>query len=406
MDERRVDQVSLLGVLLGIGSLALGFMQVRANRIAAGVPYPLWRAASPVLLIIFILLLLVALLLSARVDLRPKAARGLPPHTAVLLLGLAGNLILVFPFAAAALSVSRLMPPSSPYARVGLGPGSWLAALSGYILVLASFKGLSGRRIARFAVASLAAALIVALAGAGLFDRLSLVQEWMVRKDRFFSQLGYHVLLSLSVTAVATVIGAPLGVWAHRRKASERSIFGVVGALQTIPSLALFGLLIAPLAFLSHRLPALAEIGISGVGTAPAFIALSLYALLPIVRNTYIGLKVVDASIVEAGRGMGMAKGQLFLSVELPLALPVVMSGIRTSLVQAIGNTTVAALIGAGGLGVFIFQGLGQAAPDLILVGTIPIIALAVTTDRLMAALIRLLTPKGLASAAIGAPAP
>ena len=403
MDESRVDQVSLLGVFFGIGSLALGFMQVRMNRIATGVPYPLWRAASPVLLVTFVLLLLVALLLAARVDARLTAAKALTPYTVALLLGLAGNLILVFPFAAAGLSVTRLMPPDAPYARVGLGPGSWLAALSGYILVLSSLKGLPGRRDARIAIASLAAVLMVALASTGLFDRLSLVQEWMARKDRFFSQLGYHIVLSLSVTAVATVVGAPLGVWAHRRKASERSIFGAVGALQTIPSLALFGLLIAPLAFLSHRFPALAEIGISGVGTAPAFIALTLYALLPIVRNTYIGLKVVDRSIVEAGRGMGMAKGQLFVSVELPLALPVVMSGIRTSLVQAIGNTTVAALIGAGGLGVFIFQGLGQAAPDLILVGTIPIIALAVITDRLMAALIRAITPKGLAPAAIGA---
>ena len=402
MDEGRVDQVSLLGVLCGIGSLALGFMQVRMNRIAAGVAYPLWQAASPALLVAFALLLLAALLLAVRVDLR--LAAGLSPRTVALLLGLTGNLLVVFPFAAAGLSVARLMPPDAPYARVGLGPGSWLAALSGYVLILASLKGLSGRRVARIAVASLAAALMIVLASAGLFDRLSLIEEWTARRDRFFSQLGYHVVLSLSVTAVATIVGAPLGVWAHRRKASERSIFGVVGALQTIPSLALFGLLIAPLAFLSHRLPALAEIGIRGVGTAPAFIALTLYALLPIVRNTYVGLKVVDSSIVEAGRGMGMSKGQLFGSVELPLALPVVMSGIRTSLVQAIGNTTVAALIGAGGLGVFIFQGLGQAAPDLILVGTIPIIALAVITDRLMAALIRALTPKGLAAAAIGAP--
>ncbi len=398
MDERRLDRVSLLGVLVGIGSLGLGFMQVRMNRIASGVPYPLWRAAPPALFAAFLLLLLIALFLAARVDLRLPERGGLTPEATALLLGFTGDLLLVFPFVAGGLSVARLMPPNAPYARVGLAPGSWLAALSGYILLLASLKALPRRRFARLAVASLALILVAVFASAGLFDRLSILQEWMARKDRFFSQLGYHLVLSLSVTAIAALLGTPLGVWAHRRRTSERSIFGVVGALQTIPSLALFGLLIAPLAFLSRRFPTLGMIGISGVGTAPAFIALTLYALLPIVRNTYIGLKVVDPALVEAGRGMGMARGQLFLSVELPLALPVVMNGIRISLVQAIGNTTVAALIGAGGLGVFIFQGLGQAAPDLILLGTIPIIALAVITDRLMALLIRALTPKGISS--------
>lgn len=438
MNERTVDRVALAGVLLGFGSLALGFMQVRSSRVATGVPYPLWRAAPPELTALLLLLLLAALFLA--LPLRPVLRRskpaapgsGAPPrrhggetvHPATppelpaptfppvkgghlprsataALLGLTGDLIIVAVFVTAGLSVHDLLPPGLPYARVGLAPGSWLCALSGYILVLAALQGMSGRNRPRAFLVLLAPILLVALAPSGIFSKLSIVEEFHSRENRFFALLGYHLVLSLSVTAAATIIGMPLGIWARRRRASERSILGVVGTLQTIPSLALFGLLIAPLSLLSHRFPVLSELGISGVGTAPAFIALTLYALLPIVRNTYTGLAVVEPGVVEAGRGMGMSKGQLFLSVELPLALPVIMSGIRISLVQAIGNTTVAALIGAGGLGVFIFQGLGQAAPDLILLGTLPVILLAVVTDRLAAFAIRALTPRGLALSAV-----
>ena len=128
----------------------------------------------------------------------------------------------------------------------------------------------------------------------------------------------------------------------------------------------------------------------------PAVVALTLYALLPITRNTYTSLKVLDPSVLDAARGMGMGKLQLLLNIQIPLSLPILMSGIRISMVQAIGNTTVAALIGAGGFGVFVFQGLDQAVPDLILLGAIPVILLAICIDKIMQLVINSVTPKGL----------
>jgi len=180
----------------------------------------------------------------------------------------------------------------------------------------------------------------------------------------------------------------------------RRIAFFDLNIVQTIPSLALFGLLIFPLAALSRRFPLLHEWGISGIGRAPAILALSFYAMLPIARNTFTALAQIPESLRDAGRGMGMTRRQLLARVEVPLALPLILAGVRTAAVQAVGNTVVAALIGAGGLGIFIFQGLGQYAADMILLGTLPVIAMAVIVDMLMGGLVRLLTPKPLREAA------
>ena len=139
----------------------------------------------------------------------------------------------------------------------------------------------------------------------------------------------------------------------------------------------------------------LASVGVRGIGSAPALIALTLYALLPIVRNTYTGLKGVPSAATEAGRGMGMSPRQLLLRVQLPLALPLVVEGLRAAAVLTIGTTTVAYLIGAGGLGVFIQRGIDQVVPDLVLLGAIPIILLALLVDGLLRILGTALTPRG-----------
>jgi osmoprotectant transport system permease protein len=151
-----------------------------------------------------------------------------------------------------------------------------------------------------------------------------------------------------------------------------------------VPSIALFGLLIGPLSGLASAVPALGALGIGGVGPAPAIIALVLYALLPIARNTLAGLASVPAAAIDAGRGMGMTPRQLFWHVEMPLALPVLLAGLRIVMVQTIGLTVVAALIGAGGLGTFVFDGLGQYATDLVLLGALPAILLALGFDFLL----------------------
>lgn len=160
--------------------------------------------------------------------------------------------------------------------------------------------------------------------------------------------------------------------------------------LAPLASIALLGILIAPLAALAAAVPALAAAGVGGIGPAPAAVALFLYALLPVVANTVAGLARVSPAAVDAARGMGMSEAQMLREVELPLALPTILAGVRIVLVQNIGLCTLAALIGSGGLGVFVFQGIGQAAIDLVLLGAIPTVALAFAASVVLDALVDL----------------
>jgi osmoprotectant transport system permease protein len=184
-----------------------------------------------------------------------------------------------------------------------------------------------------------------------------------------------------------------LALLIRRQPQLQRSVFGVLNFFQTIPSLALFGLLIAPLSYLAAHSPLLQQLGIRGIGWAPALLALVAYSLLPIVRNTSVALQAVAAEVIESARGMGMSPWQVFSQVRLPLALPVILEGMRITSIQAIGLTAVAALIGAEGFGSFIFQGLGQGAMDLVLLGALPTIVLALLADALFSALARYFQP-------------
>ena len=169
-------------------------------------------------------------------------------------------------------------------------------------------------------------------------------------------------------------------------------VFATLNIIQTIPSIALFGLLIGPLTALSNALPTLRTIGIGGIGFTPAVIALVLYGLLPIARNTQAGLLSVPDAVTDAARGMGLTPRQVVTSVSLPLALPSLLAGLRIVTIQTIGMGVVAALIGAGGLGSFVFLGLGQTAIDLVLLGALSTIALALAADALLSTLTLLVT--------------
>ncbi|MFZ2388194.1 MAG: ABC transporter permease, partial [Polaromonas sp.] len=162
------------------------------------------------------------------------------------------------------------------------------------------------------------------------------------------------------------------------------ALFASLNIIQTIPSIALFGLLMAPLALLAASVPVLAHWGIKGVGLAPAVIALTLYSLLPVVRSTAAGLGQVPQPVIDAALGMGMTSRQIFWQVEAPLALPVFLAGLRVATVQTIGMAVVAALIGAGGFGAIMFQGLLGGALDLVLLGVVPVVAMAVGVDALL----------------------
>ena len=187
-------------------------------------------------------------------------------------------------------------------------------------------------------------------------------------RGEVFERSIEHIGLVGSSMAIALAIGLPLGIALVRRTKLQRWVIGAANVVQTIPSLALFGFLI-PVPW------------IGGVGASTAIVALSLYALLPILRNTCTGIAEVDPAVIEAARGMGMTPRQVLWQVQLPLAAPVLLAGIRVATVLCIGVTTIAAAIGAGGLGVFIFRGVAMVNNQVILAGAIPAACLAIAAD-------------------------
>jgi osmoprotectant transport system permease protein len=195
-----------------------------------------------------------------------------------------------------------------------------------------------------------------------------LAEFFWERRGEILALTGQHVLLVLAATAIAVAIGVPLGVALTRRPRLARPILGFANVVQTIPSLALFGFLIP--------LPVL-----GGIGARTAIVALVVYSLLPILRNTHAGILSVDPAVVEAAVGLGMTPRQRMWLVELPLALPVVLAGVRVAVVVGIGLATIAAAIGAGGLGVLIYRGVATVDHRLILAGAVPAALLALAFD-------------------------
>ena len=226
---------------------------------------------------------------------------------------------------------------------------------------------------------ALAAGLALMAAGRSS-AHLALAQEFAARRAEFGAEFLRHLALVGAAVAIALVFSVPLTALALRGTARGR-LFAALGVVQTIPSIALFGVLIAPLSALGARVPLLGAIGVTGTGAAPAIIALTLYSLPPLVRIFATGLSAVAADVKDAASGLGFGRRQSFFAVDLPLAVPALISGLRVVAIQAIGLAAVAALIGAGGLGVFVFQGIGQYALDLVLLGAIPIILLALAAD-------------------------
>ena len=209
---------------------------------------------------------------------------------------------------------------------------------------------------------------------------MSLLQFFAQQHTEIFSRTLEHLWLVAAAMSIAVLIGLPLGIVLVRRRTLRRWVLGTANVIQTIPSLALFGFLIpVPL--------------LGGIGASTAIVALALYALLPILRNTYTGIAGVDPSVLEAARAMGMTPRQILWQIELPLAMGVILAGVRVATVLCIGVATIAAAVGAGGLGVFIFRGVAMVNNSVILAGAIPAALLAIAADLLLGAVERKLTP-------------
>ena len=211
---------------------------------------------------------------------------------------------------------------------------------------------------------------------------MGLIDTFISRKEDIWVAFQGHILLASVAMIIAIAIAVPLGIILTRNKKMAEGVIGVTAIIQTIPSLALLGFMLP----------------LFGIGKVPAIIALTLYALLPILRNTYTGIIGVDPALVDAGKGMGMTSRQILFMVELPLTLPILMAGIRTATVLTIGVAALATFIGAGGLGDVIIRGLNVMDKNLILSGAIPAAILAIVFDFALKKLEDKVTPKGLKS--------
>lgn len=361
----RIDKLGVvIAALLAYGAFLAPFANFRANRIVPGEARSILEALPSGLgaaLVAFAAIALVLIVLKT-------------PTVFRLVLGLVALLLLAILIG---LSAGHLTPPDNTYARVSPASGFWLTSFAFALLTADALARLNPPPLARVALLAAAAVVAAALLMSGVWDGLSILKEYGSRAETFWLEASRHVVLALGSLAAATLVGLPLGILCHRVEGLRAGVLNALNIIQTIPSIALFGLLIAPLGWIALHVPGASAIGIRGIGAAPAFVALFLYSLLPVVANTVVGLAGVPREANDAACGIGMTDRQRLLGVELPLAFPVILTGIRIVLVQNIGLATIAALIGGGGFGVFVFQGIGQTAMDLVLLGAVPTVALA-----------------------------
>jgi osmoprotectant transport system permease protein len=375
----RVDRLGTLLAVVGMVALVcLPFVIFKSNRIVPGDPRGMLQSVP----------LWIAVLCQAALLLAAVFAVGVGNPRLRLSAALIAVCVLALTVAAAG---NALTPPGNKVVRIAAGPAFWVLLLClGLMATDAITRLRPGPWLRVLFLAIFLGAAVLAL-GSGAFDHLSIMREYLVNAERFARELRQHVLLAAGSLGAAVLVGLPLGVLCYRIPRIRAGILGTLNVIQTIPAIALFGILMAPLGALAAAVPLAERLGIRGIGAAPAVVALFLYSLLPIVANTVAGLNRVSRQAVEAARGMGMTAWQVLSRIELPLSLPIIVTGVRVVLVQNIGMVTVAALIGGGGLGTFVFQGIGQTAIDLVLLGAIPIVALAFSAAVVLDALVELM---------------
>ncbi|QIB34260.1 ABC transporter permease [Ancylobacter pratisalsi] len=363
-----------------VAVLLAGFVVVAPNRLLSGTPLGLLEAAGAMGAIAVTVPLAAILAL---------AFAGEFPARQVLL-GSAGGLVIVASVAVAGLAASSHAADAGRLTRVSLGAGFWCLLAAGFLIMADAVERTSGLAAKAAPVLATGAGLVL-LAASGTLSELSLSREFAVRRHAYLGELGRHLELTAAGLVVAVVAGTAIGLMAYRRPQRAGAAFAALNIVQTIPSIALFALLIGPLTALTALAPALRGLGVGGIGPFPAILALALYGLLPVARGVHAGLSSVPKAAVDAARGMGMTGRQIFTNTLIPLALPTFFQTLRVTLVQLIGLATLAALIGAGGLGTFIFRGLGQTANDLVLLGALSAIGLALLADIGLRALAMLL---------------
>lgn len=372
------DRLGLvIAIIIVLSMVIQPFALVRPNRVAATAPVYIWSALPSLQAFAIIALsLITAAVMAMRTQL-------------ILRLG-----VLVITLVALAIAIgwsaTYLTPAGNNYARVSPGGSLWLILFALALAIGDTLVRLRLKPLTRLAALGIFVLLLGVFLYSGVWSDISILKEYASRRGAFMSALSTHAFLAVGSLVAALIVATPIGVLIHRVKRLRDAVLSFFNVIQTIPSMALFGVLIAPLAWVGANFPGARALGIAGIGPAPAFIALVAYALLPIVSATVTGLDNVSPSVVDAARGVGMTRRQRLFSVELPLAFPVILTGIRVVLVQNIGLAVIAGLVGGGGLGMFVFQGIAQTATDLVLLGALPTVAMAFVAAILLDALIEI----------------
>lgn len=360
----------LLSVLGGAAFVFMNLIEHKPNRISQGLKYSSFEFFGPMAVGLLILWgILIAL------SFYEKKHKNLAVFTltSILTLGL---------FYFLQLKTGQYIGGESS-ARITLASGFYLQIFSIYMLLSTYAGKIKDYRYIKWLGFLSIFGILYYFISSGAFDDLSLIKEYNIKKSQFNENLKIHALLTLGSVITGSLIAIPLGFLAYSKKSLEDKIMLPLSIIETIPSLSLFGVLLVPLSRLGD-LAFFDALGVSGIGWAPAYIALSLYTLLPIGRNTLTGFYSVEKNIREAAKGMGMSKFQILKNIELPLAFPVIFTGIRIAFIQTIGGAVLAGLVGGGGMGSFVFLGLGEASPDLILLGVIPIVFFTVLLDYIL----------------------
>ncbi|EOU0037927.1 ABC transporter permease [Escherichia coli] len=341
----RINPVLALLLLLTAIAAALPFISYAPNRLVSGEGRHLWQLWPQTLWML------------VGVGCAWLTACFIPAKKGSIFALILAQFVFVLLVWGAGKAATQLAQNGSALARTCLGSGFWLAAALALLACSDAIRRISTHPLWRWLLHMQIAIVPLWLLYSGTLNDLSLMKEYANRQDVFDDALAQHLTLLFGAVLPALVIGVPLGIWCYFSTARQGAIFSLLNVIQTVPSVALFGLLIAPLAALVTAFPWLGTLGIAGTGMTPALIALVLYALLP-------------------------------------LALPVFLRSLRVVMVQTVGMAVIAALIGAGGFGALVFQGLLSSAIDLVLLGVIPVIVLAVLTDALFDLLIALLKVK------------
>ena len=370
--------VAVTGSTVGALAALFGpFLSFRPNRIVDGVQAGVFEAFGAAAWLILVLWLASAALSV------PEPRRFLGLMRGLLCTGIVVAILLLSGAAAAEFAVDQ-----GTVARTSFASSFYWTLVALFLVTYAALKDTPGAIARGTTLLAIVGALVVVTAS-GAIAELGIVREYQLASKTFGRELGRYLFYSLGSTGAAVAIGVPLGIWGATNRRAELPIMGVLNVGQVFPALAFIGIMMPILSGLANAFPALRQVGIAGIGWAPVFVVLVIYALFPITRNTVVAIRELPPGVLDASRGMGMSRLRSLREVELPLAFPIVLAGIRIALVQNTAGSILAALVGGGGLGAIVFFGLEQTSMDLVLVGVVPIVAMAFAFDTILRAVER-----------------